>query len=212
MKTVTHILLALILVAMPMISFAQSDNGHNRSISDVISEITASQNISSSSDTSCDDVTDDQFEELGDAVMQAMIGDDEAHKVMDNMMGGEGSESLRSMHIAMGQRYLGCAQGTFGTIGMMGGMMSMIGSNWKGGDGFMMSNIYSPWGMTGMGGIGMLLFWVIIIVGIVLLIKWLVGQQDMQTKGKSALDILKERYAKSEVSKEEFEAKKKDLA
>jgi putative membrane protein len=76
----------------------------------------------------------------------------------------------------------------------------------------MMGNFYGPWGMTGMGGIGMLLFWVIVIVGIVLLVKWLVGQQSVQSKGTSALDILKERYAKSEISKEEFEAKKKDLA
>lgn len=198
------------LAIVPMATLADSGDDHNRSIADVVSEITASQNVASQGDIRCDDVTEEQFEALGDAVMQAMIGDDEAHEVMDNMMGGDGSESLRSMHIAMGQRYLGCAQGQFGTMGMMGGMMSMMGAL-RGGDGSMMGNLYGPWGMAGIGGIGMLLFWAIAIVGIVLLIKWLVGQQNMQSKGKSALDILKERYAKGEINKEEFEARKKDI-
>jgi len=124
-------------------------------------------------------------------------------------MGGEGSESLRSMHIAMGKRYLGCAQGQFGTIGIMGGMMSMM-EDFRGGDGFMMGNFYGPWGMTGMGGIGRLLFWIVFFVGVVLLVKWLTGQSRTH-KETSALDILKERYAKGEINKEEFEAKKKDI-
>ena len=64
--------------------------------------------------------------------------------------------------------------------------------------------------MGGSWGIGMLLFWLIVIVGIVLFVKWVSGQSSSQ-KGTSALDILKERYAKGEINKEEFEAKKKDL-
>lgn len=213
MKTMTNVALLLALVITPSVALAQSDEGHNRSIADVISEITESQNVSSQSDLSCDSINDDQFEELGDAVMQAMIGDDEAHEVMDNMMGGEGSESLRSMHIAMGQRYLGCAQGQFGTMGMMGGMMSMMGTGgWQGGNGFMMNSSYGPWGAMHSGwGVGMILFWIIVIVAVVLLVKWLAGQSGGH-KGGSALNILKARYAKGDITKEEFEAKKKDIS
>ena len=73
-------------------------------------------------------------------------------------------------------------------------------------------------GMTGDGmGIWMLfsiVFWILIIVGIVLLVVWVVqkamGGGAGGTEG-SVLEILKKRYAGGEISKEEFEEKKRDL-
>ena len=75
-----------------------------------------------------------------------------------------------------------------------------------------------PWDGGGFGLFGMvfmLLFWVLIIAGIVLVVKWLAEQGRSRgtsgSGGESALDILKKRYARGEIGKEEFEAKKRDL-
>jgi len=69
------------------------------------------------------------------------------------------------------------------------------------------------WGNQGFMGVFMWIFWIAVIVGIVFLVKWIV-QQSKSGEGKSeesSLEILKKRYARGEIDKEEFEQKKKDL-
>jgi putative membrane protein len=84
---------------------------------------------------------------------------------------------------------------------------------------------YGEWGMYGPGMMGwgwsfgwifMMVFWVLVIIGMIFLIKWLAGlsraQKTMFEKpNDSALDILRQRYARGEINKEEFDQKKKDL-
>jgi putative membrane protein len=60
------------------------------------------------------------------------------------------------------------------------------------------------------GSIFMILFWIAIILLIIWLYKQITGTQK-EAPTESALEILKKRYAKDEISKEEFEKMKKDL-
>ena len=83
---------------------------------------------------------------------------------------------------------------------------------------------YGGWGMMGpgmMGGFGwgwfmpifMILFWGLVIWGIVALVRGLSGSRGSDSsKTDSALEVLKRRYARGEINKEEYEEKKKDLA
>jgi putative membrane protein len=77
---------------------------------------------------------------------------------------------------------------------------------------------YDSWGMHpmwGAWGIGMmfmmLVFWGLIVVGLVLGIRWLVTQ-GRESRSDPALDILRQRYARGEIDKEDFEARKRDLS
>lgn len=62
------------------------------------------------------------------------------------------------------------------------------------------------------GGSFMWLFWIVSIVLIVWAVKLAVGIGSRQEeRGRSALDILKERYAKGEIDQAEFEQKRETL-
>jgi len=71
------------------------------------------------------------------------------------------------------------------------------------------------WGWWGFGWIFMIVFWGLGIVGLIFLIKWLASLSRARTTyektNDSALEILRQRYAKGEINKEEFDQKKRDL-
>lgn len=103
-------------------------------------------------------LTDNQFEVLGDYFMDLMAGS--RHEYMDEMMGGEGSDSLREAHIRMGMNFYQEYLDT-GTLqsGMMDGPMmygsGMMGNNYNG----MISNGYA----RNTGWFGMSLLWLLYI-------------------------------------------------
>ncbi len=68
------------------------------------------------------------------------------------------------------------------------------------------------WGWGGMM-LGMVLFWALVVAGIVTLVRCAIGRGSARghERGNKALDILKERYARGEIEREEFEQKKRDL-
>jgi putative membrane protein len=56
----------------------------------------------------------------------------------------------------------------------------------------------------------MFLFWALVICGIVFGIRWL-ARQGGEHRSDRALEILRERYARGEIGREEFEARRHDL-
>jgi putative membrane protein len=72
--------------------------------------------------------------------------------------------------------------------------------------------MHPMWGVWGIGMmLMMLVFWGVVIVGIVFGIRWLAGQGRDLRSADTALDILRQRYARGDISKEEFDAKRRDL-
>ena len=72
--------------------------------------------------------------------------------------------------------------------------------------------MHPMWGVLGLGMmLMMLLFWAVLITGTVFGIRWLVAQGRAPGKD-TALEILRERYARGEINRDEFEARKRDLA
>ncbi len=74
--------------------------------------------------------------------------------------------------------------------------------------------MHPMWGLWGLWGIGMVLFmvvfWGLVIAAIVVGIRWLV-QQGRDSRPDAALGVLRERYARGEIDREEFLARKRDL-
>ena len=141
----------------------------------------------------CKNLTGDTFEVLGEYFMGQMAGS--SHEAMNNMMVRMmGEEGEKQMHITMGKRNSGCGVG----------FMSMMSSGWD--------NMMGGWDGFGiLDRFSMFLFWVLLILGVVALIRYLT--RSGQSRGdKTPLNTLKERYAKGEISKKKFEEKKKDLS
>jgi len=125
-----------------------SETSHSESVEVVLQSILESQNVSTVQDLDLSKVSDDEWEKLGDAVMET-YHPGQAHEIMDKMMGGEGSESLRQMHINMGKAYLGYGR-NYG-CGMIGNWNNVNTDSYaKGGEQHMMGNFgFGPMGFWG---------------------------------------------------------------
>jgi putative membrane protein len=70
------------------------------------------------------------------------------------------------------------------------------------------------WGGPGTFGFGHWLWWALLVGGAIVLVRWLL--RDGRLKGRTdedrALSILKERYARGDIDKAEFDTRKRDIA
>lgn len=99
---------------------------------------------------------------------------------------------------------------------LWGGLAGWQGGGW----GMMGPGMMGPGMMGGFGWgwfmpIFLILFWVLIVWAVVTFVRgvaWPGGSHSASSRTDSAMEVLRRRYARGEVSKEEYEEKKRDLA
>jgi putative membrane protein len=89
--------------------------------------------------------------------------------------------------------------------------LAQYGGRYGPGGGMMGPGGYGFWGMGWLN----ILIWVLILIGIIFLLRrlWPTTKPDDPAAvcGSRALDILKERYARGEIDRDQFESMKRDL-
>ncbi|MCL4354201.1 SHOCT domain-containing protein [Patescibacteria group bacterium] len=167
-----------------------------------------------SKQVTCESLKDDDFEALGEYFMGQSVGNIERHAAMNQMMQNMmGQNREEQMHISLGKRSSGCDTNASFPSGyglpMMWRMMGGGGNPMMGYGSW--NNMMGSWGGFGVAAwLTMILFWGLLILGVIALIRYLLRSgQDRNNKTPS--DILKERYAKGEINKREFEQMKNDL-
>ena len=126
-----------------MVNVSNADEGHPE-----FSEIEQGEALVNA-EIPCEDLSETQLEQIGDYVMEQMHPG-EAHKIMDEKLGGHGSESLKLAHINMAKMHY-CRQ--FQGMGMMG-------NNFQQNTGGMMNMMWGTgYGTMGGGWLWMSFFW-----------------------------------------------------
>ena len=201
-----------ILFVLSLSFIAYADDNKPKSIDTVMSEIRQDQGLKSDGKIIVDKVSVTKLESLGDSVMEAMVGNSEVHDQMDKNMGGDGSATLTALHKKIGYNYLvGYPNGMMNLMsdGMMGNYGGgMMGNN---GGGMMGNNGYGVMGSFGWGGMTMGILFVILIGIIVFFVVKNARGTGSRLTNETALDILKIRYAKGEISKDDFDKIKQSI-
>lgn len=204
---------SIILISFLMITiFGINVHGTElRSIDAILAEIMQEQDVSNLDSIVISKVTLSQLEELGDSVMEKVVGNTEAHERLDNALGGEGSSSLTNIHVRVGYNYLAGIPITMMTFMGVGGMTF---GGMMGGYGFIPLNGIDSngYGMMGNFGwiwmvIGTLLFFSLVIGGIYLISQVTKKQEYLPPEDRihdKAIIILKERYARGEITHDEY--------
>jgi putative membrane protein len=69
----------------------------------------------------------------------------------------------------------------------------------------------APW-LSWVGPIAMLVFWALIVTAIAFFIRYLVRSSRSAAREGSAIEILKARYARGEINKQQFDEMRRDLS
>lgn len=187
------------------VAFAQED-AHGRDIDEILQQIKQNQGVEGVGQIDPEAVDRELLEELGDGVMGLMVADEQQHQWMDRMMGGEGSPELASTHARLGYTYL-----------ENGGNLAALGSGmmgaWNDQRGWHNSTPFGWWGgpFLWIGGLLVLVLLVALTIAILRTSTPGHGPRSGNVGSGSALAILQARYARGELSQEEYREMKKDL-
>lgn len=193
------ILSILSMVSVLSLSFiAYADNNMPKSIDAVMSEIRQEQGLKSDEKINVEKVSASKLESLGDSVMEAMIGNSEVHDQMDKNMGGDGSATLTALHKKLGNNYL---------VGYPNGMINLMSGGMMGNGGYGNGMM----GSFGWGGMFMGILFVILIGIIVFIVIKTARGTGSRLTNETPLEILKIRYAKGEISKDDFDKMKQAM-
>lgn len=203
----TLLVASMLVITSPLIASAQSGNG-----------LTIYQNVLMGK-TKCANLSNGDFLAVGDYVLKQVPESQRASlNIYINQYKGTMNDT--DFSTMMGKIFTGCEIPTAAGNMMNGGVNSgAVAANAIAGG---LANSYGGYiGM--MSGIGMIFSLISYVIGLIIFIliakflwrlfggkKEMVNLVKMNT-GESATDILKERYAKGEISTEEYEEKRKEL-
>ena len=205
MKTIISIF-GILLISI----FLVSANGDHQTIAEEGKKLV-------DSGISCDKLTDKQLETIGEYFMEQMHPGNQ-HEAMHEMMGiEEGTEYHEQFHANIA-RMMYCGEsgnmmgsgmmnggmmGSGGMMGMMPMMMNMMGGGMMGN--YPASYDYSNYGYWN-------IFWILLFAAVIFLIVLIIHRFGIKkTASETPLNILRKRFAKGEITKEEFEDMKKEL-
>lgn len=174
-------------------------------------------------ETSCAELDSADFGAIGEFAMARMLGSSQAHEAMDEAIAQmTGASGLARMHEAMGQRFAGC--GGSGPAGSYGGMMAMAQMM---GDLGGPPGIYGPAGASsdypGLGGVmmgpdrdlgedddwpgaWMAIVMLALLVGVGLAV-FAIARPRRQA-GPTAIDVLAQRFARGDITTEDYERRR----
>ena len=208
MKSIATCVVLAVVLALPGVARADETERAVMLPREVLAEIRQSQGVPVGGKIDCDKVTPEQYEVLGEAVMEQSYASHEDHEWMDEMMGGDDSPYLQAMHRSMGARYLGCSYGGRAGSYFAGSSPGMMGGGYGPMHGW---DDYPPIPGTS-GWLWAFVLVVLVVLGLVAFVLVLtVRLARAHSAAATPLEILKRRYVSGELPQADYERLRNEL-
>ncbi len=224
--------IALLVVAFSTAGLVSADASAPPGIDAVLAEIRQTQGIGATDAIDVSKIDAALFVELGDSVMETVIGDSALHDRMDAALGGDGSATLDAYHTRLALKYLSGATVSWSDLmgpAMMGGtaggyrsgMMGGFRGGMMGGSGTSVTydptgtnravSSATPWyGWVGMGLVALFALGLLVLLAVFLArtSRRTAAAESTEPGSREALGLLAARYAKGEIGDEEYRKKR----